>query len=550
MSLPLLLFASILTSNIALIYFLGMCPFLALSRKIDVALGMGLAVTFVMTLTAAVNWLIYTWVLVPFGLAYLQFLVFIVTIAMLVQIVEIFVDRYSPTLYQSFGIFLPLITVNCAILGVSLFMVLRDYTFPAGAGLQLRVRHRLDAGHRGHGRPAAQAGLQPSAGESRGFRNHRHPGRADGAGFPGFHGGGQRMMAASLIFINAFALAIGLLILFADRVISNYGVCRITLNGEKELESQGGKSLLQALMENRIFIPSACGGKGTCGYCRLQVTEGGGAVPPTETLILTPEEIGQGYRLSCQLKLRNDMKILVPGEFLAIREYEGEISETLPVTRDIRRMRIRLESPAEIDFKPGQYVQVRVESEGILQYRAYSIASSPDERREIELDVKLIPRGLGSGYLHALGAGDRLVFTGAYGDFFLRTDSGRPIVCVAGGVGLAPMKSIIAWWKDHGLERELDLYYGSRSLEDLYDHETFESLAAENPRFHYRPALTESAPGWQGETGFIHMVLDRRIADGTGLEAYLCGPPLMIDAVIEVLRKKSVPGERIFYDKF
>jgi Na+-transporting NADH:ubiquinone oxidoreductase subunit F len=357
-------------------------------------------------------------------------------------------------------------------------------------------------------------------------------------------------MISALVFINAFALLIGLLILFLDRVISNYGTCTITLNGEKELQVQGGGSLLKALMENRLFIPSACGGKGTCGACKLVVLEGGGPALPTEALILSPEEVGRGYRLSCQLKIRGDLKLRIPPEYLTIQEYEAEVAEVRPITRDIKAIRIRLESPPELDFKPGQYVSVRVPGGGSLDSRAYSIASSPDERREIELNVKRIAQGLGSTYLHSLQAGGPIVFTGAYGDFYLRTDSERRIVCIAGGVGLAPMKSIVTWWSAHGLERELDLYYGSRTLEDLYDHQLFVSLAERHPRFHYYPALSEAAPGWTGETGFIHTVLERHLADGSEVEAYLCGPALMIDAATEVLKKKQVPAERIFYDKF
>ncbi len=350
--------------------------------------------------------------------------------------------------------------------------------------------------------------------------------------------------------MNGFALVIGLLIIFMDRVLSNYGLCRITINEDKEFHIQGGKSLLRSLLENKYFIPSACGGKGTCGYCKVRILDGAGPPLATEALILTSSESRQGFRLACQLKVKTDMRIEIPPEYLEIQEYRGQIALSEPVTSDIRRLRIKLLEPTTLDYKPGQYVQVRIDHDGGTDFRAYSMASHPDDAGEVELNVKRIPDGLGSGYLHSLAVGEELDLSGPYGDFFLRTDSHRRIVCVAGGVGLAPLKSIVMYWRDHQRHRRLDLYYGARTTADLYDHDEFAALAEAHENFHYFPALSDAEPAWAGETGFIHSVMERFLGEGEQSEAYLCGPPIMIEAVTDVLKSAGVPAERIWYDKF
>ena len=358
------------------------------------------------------------------------------------------------------------------------------------------------------------------------------------------------MIITALLFMNGFALAIAGTIIFMDRVVSNYGTCRILINGEKECHGTGGKSLLRLLLENKYFIPSACGGKGTCGYCKVRVLEGGGPPIPTEALILSSGEIRAGYRLACQLRVKNDLSIEIPVEYLEIREYQGEITLSDSVTSDIRRIRIRLGDEEPMSYKPGQYIQVRVEHDGDVDFRAYSMASDPDRGQEIEINVKRIPEGIGSGYLHERVVGDQVAISGPYGDFFLHTDSNRTIVCVAGGVGLAPLKSITSYWQTHLTNRRIELYYGARTLADLYDHEVFTAMAKEHPNFHYYPALSAPGDDWQGLTGFIHMVLESERSAEDQAEAYLCGPPIMIDAVMDVLGQKGIPEERIWYDKF
>jgi Na+-transporting NADH:ubiquinone oxidoreductase subunit F len=354
----------------------------------------------------------------------------------------------------------------------------------------------------------------------------------------------------TLIFSNAFALTIAALIIFVDRVINRYGPCKIVINGDKEFTGEGGKTLLRMLFENKYFIPSACGGKGTCGYCKLKVVEGGGGILPTESLILTEREQMENYRLACQLKVKEDLRIEIPPEYLEIQEYVGKVENNELVTSDITRMNIRLVDPTTMDYKPGQYIQIKIPADGATEFRAYSMASNPDEKGRVEINVKQIPEGLGSTYIHDLEAGEQIDFSGPYGDFYLHTDSGREIVCVAGGVGLAPIKSIVMYWEAHGLKRTLWLFYGARTIDDLYDHEYFRDLDERFDRFIYRPALSEPGEEWTGETGFIHTVIEKELPPEPSKEAYLCGPPIMIDAVTEVLVAKKIPEERIWYDKF
>jgi Na+-transporting NADH:ubiquinone oxidoreductase subunit F len=358
------------------------------------------------------------------------------------------------------------------------------------------------------------------------------------------------MIIKSLIFINAFSIVIGILLIILERIIASYGEVTITMNEDKEFRASGGNSLLRILFENRYFIPSACGGKGTCGYCKLAVKEGGGDILPTESLILSPAESRKGFRLSCQVKVRGDMKIEVPPEYLEIQEYEGNLVSTELVTSDIRKIRFQIAADETIKFKPGQYVQIKLDNEGTTDYRAYSMASNPDDNNHIELNVKLIPEGLGSAYMHSLKEGDPVFFSGPYGDFFLDTDSSRKIICAAGGVGLAPIKSIVEYWQAHGLDREIEVYYGCRTRIDLYNHEVFAKMDDEYPNFHYYPAVSGEDPGWEGARGFVHSLMEEKIEDGEHSEAYLCGPPIMIESVMAVLKEKGIPEERVLYDKF
>lgn len=357
------------------------------------------------------------------------------------------------------------------------------------------------------------------------------------------------MNITALVFINIYSLIICIIIIFLHRVISNYGKIKININKEKEIEAEGGKALLKELIHQKILIPSACGGKGTCGFCKLRVTKGGGTVLPLEKSKLSRSEIKDNYRLSCQVKIREDMEIFIPDEYFNIKEYEAEIKSTELVTSDIKKLEINLLKPETINFKPGQYVQVHFGIGRDREVRAYSISSSPDITDEIELNIKKIPEGLGSTYLHNLKVGDQLTISGPYGDFYLKNSDAR-IICISGGVGLAPLKSIAAYWERHCKHRIIDFYYGARTLKDLYDHKIFMDYAEKYENFNYYPALSMTDEEWKGYQGFIHNYIHETLHDDGDKEGYLCGPPIMIDSAIKVLLDKGVHIEKIWYDKF
>jgi len=248
----------------------------------------------------------------------------------------------------------------------------------------------------------------------------------------------------SVLSFAGLAVALSALLIVAERFLVDYGICKLDINaGEKPLEVDGGQTLLASLYANEIFIPSACGGKGTCGHCKITVTAGGGPVLPTETPYLTRKEIRSHLRLACQVKIREDIYVRIPEELLNVKMFSAEVESTIDLTYDIKEIRMKLNDPAEISQRPGQYVQVQAPSPDGDVFRAYSISSPVYEPDVVELMVRLVPGGIGSTYLHNLNAGDPVNFTGPYGEFYLNEDPSTEIICVGGGCGMAPMKNII-----------------------------------------------------------------------------------------------------------
>lgn len=347
-------------------------------------------------------------------------------------------------------------------------------------------------------------------------------------------------------------LAAGLMI--AERFLINYGICKLDINaGEKPLEVQGGQTLLSSLYANEIFIPSACGGKGSCGHCRITVTSGGGPVLPTETPYLSRKEIRSGTRLACQVKVREDVYVRIPEDFLNVRLFSATIESTRTLTYDIKEIRMRLIEPAEISHRPGQYVQVQAPSPDGPVFRAYSISSPVYEPNVTELMVRLVPGGIGSTYLHNLNVDDPVTFTGPYGEFWLNQDPSVEIVCVGGGCGMAPMKNIIYTLYDRWPDRVCWLFFGCRTTRDIFYLDQFKELERKHPNFHVIYALSDQLgpdEKWDGEMGFIHLSVDKCLEAGLPRQAFLCGPPLMIAAVTRVLEEKGVRSEDIFYDEF
>jgi Na+-transporting NADH:ubiquinone oxidoreductase subunit F len=354
--------------------------------------------------------------------------------------------------------------------------------------------------------------------------------------------------------VSAISTLLTVLIIISERFFNNYGTCRIDINDStKIIEVEGGTTLLSALAENKIFIPSACGGKATCGLCKLRVLDGAGPLLPTEEPYLNPVERAANVRLSCQVKVKGDLKISIPDEFFLVREYNTRIERITRMTHDILEFRFKLDKP--IDFKAGQYVQVKTKAYKKVPetvFRAYSISSSPSDRNAVELLVRLVPQGICTTYMHEhLKEGDEVELTGPYGEFYPRPEA-KGYVMIAGGSGLAPMRSIILDSFERGLDKEMWFFFGAVTGKDLYYVDYFKDLAKEHENLHFIPALSAPRPedGWTGETGLITEVVARTMPGITDLHGLLCGSPGMINACIGVLKKKGMTDDRIFFDKF
>ena len=349
-------------------------------------------------------------------------------------------------------------------------------------------------------------------------------------------------------------VTLSVLLLVAEKYLANYGTCLISINdGSAEFKTQGGGTLLSVLYENKIFIPSACGGKGSCGYCKVSVLSGGGPLLPTETPFMTRGEIRSNVRLACQVKVKENLEIRIPEDLLNVKEYVSRVSGVVDLTYDMREVTMELLNPPEISLRAGQYVQILAHGPDGPIYRAYSIASPPSMKNHVKLVVRLVPGGIASTYIHGMKVGDEVIFTGPFGEFRLNEDPQVPVVCVGGGAGMAPMTHIIKTIFERWPDRKCELYFGCRSSRDVFYLEEFKSFEGKHPHFKVHYALSdplETDEKWDGDNGFIHLSLDKRFKEQGKRQAFLCGPPPMIDAVIEVLKNKGLQDQDIFYDKF
>ena len=347
------------------------------------------------------------------------------------------------------------------------------------------------------------------------------------------------------------SLILGILLVLADRFLADYGECRLIINGEKEYTVRGGLTILSYLSANKIFIPSACGGKATCGLCKGRVITDIGPLLPTERPFMDKEELAGNTRLLCQVKVKKDTEILIPEEYFLVREFLTTVEAITPLSHDTRLFRFKLEDPDEIKFKPGQFIQFRIPKAG--EERAYSIASSPNEQGIVELIVRLVPGGLCTGYMfNKLKAGDPIFLTGPYGDFYLREDTEAPIVCVAGGSGSAPIRSIITYLKEKKSKRKIIYFYGGRTPEDIYLTGYYREIEKELKDFTYITAISEpvEGDGWDGEKGLITESMESHLGDLSGYEAYMCGPPAMLHFSTILLKEHGIDENLIYFDEF
>jgi Na+-transporting NADH:ubiquinone oxidoreductase subunit F len=349
-------------------------------------------------------------------------------------------------------------------------------------------------------------------------------------------------------------VSLAVLLVVASRYLANYGTCTIVVNGgAAAFEVPGGGTLLAALYGRKIFIPSACGGKGSCGYCKLVVASGGGPILPTELPYMSRAELRAGTRLACQVKVKQNLEIQFSEVYLSVKEYRGRLSRVRQLTHDIKELTIALLEPGEINFRPGQYVQIQAPSPDGPIFRAYSISSPVLQKNLIQLIVRLVPGGIASTYLHSLAEGQELNFTGPYGDFKLSEDPNVPVICVGGGAGMAPINCIIQSLYQKWPERRCWLFFGCRTRQDVFYLDAFQELARRHPGFQVVYALSDPLAAeeqWEGDTGFIHLSADKRLEVDARRQAFLCGPPPMIEAVTEILTNKGLRKEDIFYDKF
>ncbi len=357
----------------------------------------------------------------------------------------------------------------------------------------------------------------------------------------------------SIIVLDIIAGVLAVVLVLANRTLVQYDDVTLDVNdGEEEFTVEGGSTLLEGLIENEVYIPSACGGQGSCGYCTVNVKEGGGPVLPTEEPMLSREQLMEGTRLACQVKVRNDIEVEIEDKYLRIQKYRAEVIKTVDVTPSIVEITFDLKEPETIDFKAGQYVQMQVPTDSGTIDRAYSIASEESMTDKLTLNVQLVEGGVGSTYIHSLEVGDEVEFTGPYGDFVIQ-DSDKDIIGLAAGVGLAPFRSIVfsLFSEEYTTDREVWLFFGARYKDDMYYKEKFERLEEEHDNFHYVPVRSVPDPDWEGEVGHNTDIVGDYLGEESEKEVYLCGPPPMMQQAIDIFTEEfDVLEEDILFDDF
>lgn len=359
--------------------------------------------------------------------------------------------------------------------------------------------------------------------------------------------------ALTVIIVSSIGAALAALLVLADKVIADYGECTVTINDDRKLTVDGGCTLLEALVSEKIFIPSACGGKATCGYCKVKVLDGAGPLLPTEEPFLSPQEQQENMRLSCQVKVKNDIQIRIPEELFNVKEFTCTVDRITQLTHDIREFRFRLNDPDTISFTPGQYVQLlspAYEKSSEEVYRAYSISSDQSEPGVLELIIRLVPGGICTTYyFDYVNEGDDIKFNGPYGEFKL-SDTDAPAIMIAGGSGMAPIKCLLHQMQNEGITRKAHYFFGANKVNELFMLDIMETFESNLHDFTFVPVVTQPETEWDGDTGLVTEAVARHCSDLSASEAYLCGSPGMIDACITVLTGAGMPEEKIYYDKF
>ncbi|MGL4473924.1 MAG: NADH:ubiquinone reductase (Na(+)-transporting) subunit F [Shewanella sp.] len=399
------------------------------------------------------------------------------------------------------------------------------------------------------------------------------------------------------IGIGMFTFVVSLLvmvILIAKSKLVASGDVHIGINddADKGIVTQAGDKLLGALASKDIFIPSACGGGGTCGQCRVTVKSGGGEILPTELDHITKKDAKEGCRLACQVAVKGDMELEIEEEIFGVKKWQCEVISNNNQATFIKELLLKLPEGEEVRFKAGGYIQIEApahvvrysdfdipseyrgdwEKYGLFDLvstvdedvlRAYSMANYPDEKGRIMLNVRIatppsndLPPGKMSSYIFNLKAGDKVTISGPFGEFFVK-ETDAEMVFVGGGAGMAPMRShIFDQLMSKHTKRKMSFWYGARSTREVFYQDDFDKLASENENFVWHVALSDPQPedNWSGYTGFIHNVLyEQYLKDHKApedCEFYMCGPPIMNSSVINMLESLGVEPENILLDDF
>lgn len=405
----------------------------------------------------------------------------------------------------------------------------------------------------------------------------------------------------SIVVFLVLILLLVVILLYAKNKLVPSGDVTIDINdGERTLTTGQGSTLLTTLSNDGIFLPSACGGGGSCGMCKCQVLEGGGEILPTEVNFFTRKEQAAKWRLGCQVKVKSDMKIHVPEEVLGVKKWECEVVSNRNVATFIKEFMVKLPVGETLKFRSGGYIQIDVPKYDAIRFadfnigdeykedwdsmkmwglvtknpeptfRAYSMANHPAEGNIIMLNIRIatppwdraagafmnVNPGICSSYIFSLKPGDKITISGPYGEFFVK-DTPNEKMFIGGGAGMAPMRShIFNLFQTEKTSVPVTFWYGARSRREIFYQDQFEAIEKDFPNFKFHIGLSEAKPedNWTGPTGFIHQVIyDNYLKDHPApedIEYYLCGPGPMTAAVSKMLDDLGVPPENIMYDNF
>ena len=398
----------------------------------------------------------------------------------------------------------------------------------------------------------------------------------------------------SVVLFTSILLLLALLILRVRARLVPQGDLTINVNNERDITVRAGGRLMETLADAGIYVPSACGGGGTCGQCKVKVLEGGGSLLPTEASLISKREAAECERLACQVAVNQNMRVQVPDEVFGVKKWECKVRSNNNVSTYIKELVLELPAGETLDFKAGGYIQIECpphklsysdfdigekyraewESHGLLtlesevkepDVRAYSMANYPEENDIIMLNVRIAtpppgapkaPPGIMSSYIFNLKPGDSVTVSGPYGEFFAK-DTDAEMVFIGGGAGMAPMRShIFDQLKRLDSKRKMSFWYGARSLREAFYGDEFDELVAAHDNFSWHLALSDPQPedNWEGLTGFIHEVLYKEYLEQhpapEDCEYYLCGPPMMNAAVLKLLDDLGVDSENTLLDDF